>query len=138
MIQETAKFITPQWQGWALPNTPESSAYKINHKLQVDEKIINDIMEYGGIVAKVKEPFIESIMNIFIRIISGIIPGADLKCAYILDFGDAGKVNLYMAQDVWSSTALVTTDQPDKLSLIVDATKEYIRYRCFIDSIQPQ
>ena len=138
MKEEIAKFITPARNGWSLINTPDPPACKTTHNLQVDENVINDIMECGGTVAIVKEPFIESIINLFVRIISGIVPGAELKCAYVLDFGDIGKVNLYMAQDVWSSTALVTTDQPDKINLLLDASKEYIRYRCFVDSSQPQ
>ena len=138
MKEEPIKFAAPEWPGWKLVNitTPPNNATK--HKIVVDEKIINDVMEYGDMVAQVKEPLMESLMNIFVRIISGIIPGTEMKCAYILDFGDTGKVNLYMANDVWSSHALVTTDQPEKVDLIVDATKEYIRYRCFVDSIQPQ
>ncbi|MGJ8655355.1 MAG: hypothetical protein ACSHX6_02805 [Akkermansiaceae bacterium] len=138
MKEEPAKFITPEWPGWKLINATESTSNKITYKLVVDEKVINDVMEYGGMVAKAKEPFMESIMNMFVRFISGMVPGADLKCAYVLDFGDAGKVNLFMANDVWSSHALISTNHPEKLDLLVDATKEYIRYRCFVDSIQPQ
>jgi hypothetical protein len=132
------KFITPDWAGWKLVDEPESTNKKSTLKLVVDEDTINETMEYGGFVAKAKEPFMESIMNIFVRFISSIVPGADLKCAYVLDFADKGKVNLFVANDVWSSTALITLEQPDKLDLLVDATKEYIRYRCFVDSIQPQ
>lgn len=138
MTEEPVKFITPDWSGWRLVNTSENTTPKIKYKLEVDDDVINDVLEYGGMVAKVKEPFMESIMNVFIRIISSIVPSADLKCAYVLDFDKAGKVNLFMANDVWSSHALISTEYPEKQGLLVDAAKEYIRYRCFVDSIQPQ
>lgn len=138
MKQEHVTFVTPDWSGWKLANAPESKAKKVTHKLVVDDKVIHDVMEYGGVVATAKEPFLGSIMNIFIRLISGIVPNAELKCAYVIDFGDAGKVDLFVANDVWSSHAIISVKEPDKLDLLVDATKEYIRYRCFVDSIQPQ
>ncbi len=137
MTEEPAKFITPEWSGWRLVNAPEKTTPKITHRLEVDDNVINDVLEYGGIVARVKEPFMESIINVFVKIISSIVPSTDLKYAYILDFDKAGKVNLFMANDVWSSHALISSEDTTTQNLLVDATKEYIRYRCFVNSIQP-
>lgn len=137
MTEEHAKFKTPGWYGWGLVNDQERTTQKITHKLEVDDNVIIDILEYGEIIAKVKEPFMESIMNVLARIISSVIPSADMKCAYVLDFNKAGKVNLFMANDVWSSHAIIFIEDESKQDLLLDATKEYIRYRCFVDSIQP-
>jgi hypothetical protein len=138
MKQEHVKFTTPDWAGWKVVDAPEANKNKIKYQFVVDDNVINEVMEYNGVVATVREPFMESIMNIFIRLISGIVPNSDLKCAYILDFGNADKVNIFMANDVWSSHALISLNEADKLDLLVEASREYIRYRCFVDTIQPQ
>jgi hypothetical protein len=130
--------MTPDWSGWKVVDAPEANKSKQKYQLVVDENVINEVKEYNGIVATVREPFMESIMNIIIRLISGIVPNSDLKCAYILDFGNTGSVNIFMANDVWSSHALVSLNESDKLDLLVEASREYIRYRCFVDTIQPQ
>lgn len=144
MKDDNIKFITPNWPGWMLetpetnqPNSTQADLGLSPLKFLVDEKIISETVEHDGVVAQVKEPFLESLVNVFVKIVSGILPNSDLKCSYVLDFGDNKKANLFMASDVWSSTANISYQDSEDLELMVPATKEYIRYRCFIDSIQP-
>ncbi len=145
MKDDNAKFITPTWPGWML-ETQADKQLDDNQtnlglsalKFVVDENIISETMEHNAVIAKVKEPFLESLVNVFIKIVSGILPNSDLKCSYVLDFGNNKKANLYMASDVWSSTANISYQYSEDLELMIPATREYIRYRCFLDSIQPK
>ncbi len=138
MKEDKAIFIEPKWSGWKFISDPSRVIHNDGNELIVDEKMIGDIMHYGSVTAKIKEPFLGAIINIFMRMVSSFIPATDFKYAYVLDFGESGKVDLFLSNDIWNSHAeFICQTNDEDLDLLLNSTKEYIRYRCFLDGIQP-
>lgn len=138
MIEDKVTFCQQKWSSWKLENHPDALQSLDDFELNVDQNYIGDVLTYGELTGKAKEPFFGSILNIFMRLVSSFIPGDNFKCAYLLDFKDVGRVQLYISNDIWNSHAQIHSygDEQD-LILLANATKEYIRFRCFVDSIQP-
>lgn len=134
--KDSAAFVRPEWSWWRLLSNPEQT-FPDNSELRVDNNVINETLSFDGVVATAKETFLGSVINVVVRLISNFVPDNDLRCSYVIQFQNMGKVELFMSNDVWSSKAQLTSDDPKDLPLMLNATKEYIRYRCFIDSIQP-
>jgi len=138
MIEDKATFSEHRWSSWKLENHPVTLTPEDDCELTVEENYVGDVITYGEMTGKAKEPFFGSIVNMFMRLVSSFLPGDDFKYAYLLDFKDVGRVQLYICNEVWSSHAeILSYGDAEDLAKLANAAKEYIRFRCFVDSIQP-
>jgi len=131
-------FTEQRWSSWKLENHSGYLQPEDDCELTVEENYVGEMITYGVMKGKAKEPFFGSLVNMFMRFVSGFIPGDDFKYMYLLDFKDYGKVQVFICNDVWSSHALIECCENEQdLTTLANAAKDYIRYRCFVDSIQP-
>ncbi len=138
MIEGKAIFAEQKWSSWKLDNHIQTLQPETDYELTVEENYVGDIISYGEMKGRAKEPFFGSLVNMFMRFVSGFLPGEDFKYAYLLDFKGIGRVQLYICNEVWSSHADILSYGDEKdLTILANAAKDYIRYRCFVDSIQP-
>jgi len=138
VTQDKARFSQHKWSQWRLDQEPHFQFSTDSETITVDSSYSGDLITYGDYHGKAREPFFGSILNIFLRIVSTFIPANETKYAYLIEFPALGKINLFIAEDTWSSHAEILCYNNSKdLPHLARIAKEYIRHRCFVDGIQP-